>query len=255
LSVAIARGQPFLGRTVIQGPVLYLPFDEGTYDVQQHFRDMEVSDSNIYIHDRGRLTDGVADALAEVIEEINPALIVADTLIHLTPFEDINNYTEVSRGLMPILDVVRSGHTHLLALHHLGKGERSGSDRVLGSTAISAAVDTTLLLDRVGESVAISSEQRRGKGLPRTILLFDAERRVFSIGDAVAESSTIAGEQRVLQALEAEGTLLKIDDLRVKVGMGLMPLQRALESLIASGRVQRSGEGRKGNPYYYDLPR
>lgn len=160
LAVALARG--FLDRATTQGPVIYLALEEKRSEVKKHFRDMGATgEEEIYIYAASVPVDALQQ-IRVVVEEKKPVLLIIDPLFKLTRIKDGNDYAQVTQVLEPLLILARETNTHVLCVHHAGKGEREGGDSILGSTAIFAAVDTALLLKRTERYRTISSIQRSG---------------------------------------------------------------------------------------------
>jgi hypothetical protein len=136
LAVAVSRGEEFFGRITSQGKVIYLCLEEKRAEIAAHFRRMGVSDEDIIIH-TGRTPADALMALEDAILMNSPVLVIIDPLSRFGGIRDFNDYGEVTRGLAPLIDLARSSEcqTHILAVHHNGKGEREGGDALLGSTA------------------------------------------------------------------------------------------------------------------------
>jgi hypothetical protein len=143
---------------------------------------------------------------------------------------------------------------HICLTHHLGKSERmDDGDSVLGSTAILGAVDTAVLLKRRSDGTrTIRTSQRDGEDLEETVLSYDKETGLISLGSSIAEEQMKAARQSVLDAL-ASGEELTAADVRERVGANHGRTSAALRALLAEGGVTRVGAGKKGDPYKYRL--
>ena len=80
-----------------------------------------------------------------------PSVLCIDTMASFLTIEDSNDYSAVQRGMTPIIqecaqDIGSMDGTATLLTHHDRKSTGNGSDAVLGSRAIAAAVDTLLKL-------------------------------------------------------------------------------------------------------------
>ena len=67
--------------------------------------------------------------------------MIVDTLFRFVRVKDSNDYAVVTAALERLHALARASGTHLMAVDHAGKAERSGGDAVLGSTGLFAAVD------------------------------------------------------------------------------------------------------------------
>jgi hypothetical protein len=251
LALAVARREPFLGRDTSAGPVVYLALEEKRAEVQAHFARMGASEELVFVHVGGAPEEALL-ALRAAIEEHAAKLAIVDPLLRFVRLRDANDYAEVTAALEPLLLLARETGCHVLACHHLGKLERDGGDAILGSTALFGSVDTALLLRRREDGRVVSSIQRYGTDLPATLLTFDADTGVVAAGLAVAEAEMALAESKVLEAI-ADGPLTEAD-IRDAVGGNTGLAGKALRSLLVDRRVERTGAGRRGDPYVYGLP-
>ncbi|MDP9358534.1 MAG: helicase RepA family protein [Chloroflexota bacterium] len=144
LICSVALDEPFLGRAVRAGPVVYVPAEDNLRDVRDRLnrrlggRDgpIHVLPVNGYTEDALRLDDPASLArLRAMIEEIEPVLVVLDPMRELhTRREDVAD--EMGPMLRPLRQIAHETNTAVILNHHMSKG---GSAR--GSTAITAAVD------------------------------------------------------------------------------------------------------------------
>ena len=252
LALAVARGEEFLGRKTIRGPVIYLALEEKRSEVRSHFRAMGAKEGEVYLH-FGTAPENPLSDLVRLGYKIGPVLVIVDPLFRLARVRDANDYAQVLAALEPFLAFARTTGAHVAVVHHAGKSERAGGDAILGSTAILASVDTAVMLKRGDRYRTIWTVQRYGIDLEETVLEFDPETRTASLGDSRQETDEhrLAGEietllrGRTLPATEAE----VLADVEGKTG----PKRKALRRLVRGNTVERTGEGRKGNPFVYRL--
>ena len=181
LALTIARGESFMDRKTAPGPVVYLALEEKRAEVQRHFQRMGALEEPVFVH-VGAAPEEAVHKLTLAIALHKPVLAIIDPLLKLVRVTNANDYAEVSRVLEPLIELARSSGCHLLCVHHLGKGERSGADALLGSTALFAAVDTLLLMQRHDQIRTIATTQRYGEDFPETVVAFDAEQGRVSLG-------------------------------------------------------------------------
>ncbi len=183
LALCVARGEPFLGRATKQGPVVYLALEEKRSEVKRHFADMGATGVEpIYIHCAIAPQEGIAE-LQKTVEEVNPVLIIIDTILKFVRVRDANDYAIMSAALEPVLQIARTTGAHVAGTHHSKKGDAIDGDAILGSQAIFGAVDTAILLKRCDHFRTVRSIQRYGDDLPETILDFDPHTRTVSLGE------------------------------------------------------------------------
>lgn len=253
LAVAVSEGREFFGRATSKGKVVYLCLEEKRAEVARHFRQMEASGTNIIIH-TGRTPDDVLSALEAAIIEHSPALVIIDPLSRLVRVTDFNSYGEVTRGLEPLIDIARSSECqcHIQAVHHNGKGEREGGDALLGSTGFFGAVDTLLIMKRREKARTLETVQRYGENMPETVVHLDAETGLVSPGGDMQTLMLAERKAAVMDNLGDEP--LTEADIKERIGGNQGLTSKAVRALHEEGRLERTGVGKKGDPYRYQRP-
>jgi hypothetical protein len=205
----------------------------------------------VFVH-VGAAPEEAVNELALAIIQHKPVLAIIDPLLKLARVTNANDYAEVSRVLEPLIELARSSGCHLLCVHHLGKGERIGGDALLGSTALFAAVDTLLLMQRHDQIRTIATTQRYGEDLPETVVAFDAEHGRVSQGGPLA---LVQVETCAWEVLRVIGNQEWIEpQIKDAIGGNHTIVAKAIRYLVDSGQLQRNGGGRKNDPYRYCLP-
>jgi hypothetical protein len=142
--------------------------------------------------------------LCEAAQNQKPVLIIVDPLFRFVRVKDANDYASVTNALEPLHAVAGDIGTHVLAVHHLGKGDRQGAEAVLGSTAIFASVDTTFVMKRNDKYRTLQSFQRYGTELEEMTLQYDAEKGTLSAGVARSEADLLEAEKGILDFLATQ---------------------------------------------------
>jgi hypothetical protein len=248
LAVAITRGESFFGRETAKGKVIYLCLEEKRAEVAAHFRRMGAYGADIHIH-TGRAPDDALAALQTAVDELEPLLVVVDPLSRFVRVRDFNDYAEVARGMEPMIDLARVTGCHILCVHHCGKGERDGGDALLGSTALFGAVDTLLLMKRKELARTLNTVQRYGEDMPETVAHLDGETGIVTAGGELATIQIAEREQAVLEAMGDES--LTEPDIRERLGGNQTLTAKAIRALHEGGKLERTGAGRRGDPYRY----
>ena len=251
LALAVARGYAWLGMPTVQGAVLYLALEEKRSQVRKHFHMMGATgDEAVHIFCAPSPTDGLTQ-LRAATERDKPALVIVDPLFRFTRVRDCNDYAVVTSALEPLLTLARQTNAHVLAVHHLGKGERDGGDGILGSTAIFAAVDTALILKRSEKYRTLSSIQRYGEDLEEVTLSMNPDTGLISIGPSRKEAEEEAVADLILDylATQAEPVEESVIQEHVESRKGIKV--KALRRLVDQEKIIRQGVGKKGNPYTY----
>jgi hypothetical protein len=166
--------------------------------------------------------------------------------------EDGNDYALMTAALEPLLTLARETGAHVLAVHHLGKGERGeAGDAILGSTAIFAAVDTALLFKRSQRYRTVSSIQRYGDDLEEITLTLDPVTRNVGSGPPRAEAEIRDASTLILETLHRAKAPMTEADLDGAIECRRQVWKRALRDLVGTDKVLRTGRGGKGDPFRY----
>jgi hypothetical protein len=254
LAFAVARGEPLLGFRTYQGKVFYLALEEKRAEVRSHFKALGATPEDpLFWFIAPSPQDGLAQ-LREAVERERPALIIIDPLLKLVRVKDANDYAVVLKALEPLLSLARDTGAHVLAVHHLGKGDRQGGDSILGSTAIFGTVDTALLLKRTEHYRALSSIQRYGEDLDDITLVLDPHSRMVTAGPSRQEMVESQAQTEILEMLKGKSAPAEEAEIHEAVEGRRGVKVRALRKLVETGKVIRSGEGKRGNPFRYTLP-
>ena len=255
-SLAVARGETFLGMPTKRGLVVYLALEERAEDVTADFRAMgAIREDQILIHADRAPAAGILAAV-DLVRERKPALVVIDPLFRLAHIKDEKAYAETYAALGPLIDEARASGTHVLLTHHSGKSAKGDPiDSPLGSTALGGAVSTLIVLRRTEQYRLIQTVQRLGHDLPETVLEFSADTHMLSLGKSRVDSERADCEADLLEFLKTASEPQTQEQIRDGVeGHKTTVIRAALTALVKAGKVTRSGEGRKGKPFLYEFP-
>jgi putative DNA primase/helicase len=252
LALAVARGEEFLGRTVLRGPVIYLALEEKRSEIRKHFADLGADGTEpIHIHCAAAPQNALPELL-EAVKRKKPVLVIIDPVLRMARVRDANDYAQVSNALEPLMSLAREFRTHVLLVYHLGKGERpEATDAILGSTAFFAAVDTPLILKRTEHYRTLQSRQRYGDDLPETVLNFDPERRSVFLGPEKAEAEAQRVSEAILEYLAGCDEPKTEPEINANVEGRNATKRGAIRKLFSDQKINRSGSGKKGDPYSY----
>ena len=251
LTRAVVLGLPWLGRAVQQGGVVYLALEEMPVDVQEHFNQMALPATAPVEIVFEREPEHALRKLEQLITQLEPALVVVDTLIQLVSIKDINDYAHTARALQPLLALTRRSNAHVLCLHHARKGGGSYGEEGLGSQALSGGVDTILSLKRGEHYRSISSTQRRGRPLEDSVLRLNEDTGLVELAGTKAEVDAQAKEEEMLAFLKEQEEPVTMATIQAEVKCQRKPLNDALRALVEQGKIGRLGSGKKGNAYHY----
>jgi hypothetical protein len=251
LALKVAKGTPFLGKEVKQGPVIYLALEEKRSEVKKHFRDMGATgEEEVYVYASSAPVDAIKQ-VREKAEEIRPALIIIDPLFRLTKVKDGSDYAEMTQALEPLLMLARDTEAHVMCVHHAKKSDGQGGDSILGSTAIFGSVDTALILKKNDKYRTIQTIQRYGTDLEETTLHFDPDTRTITLGKSKEEEDLTGIKEAMQEFLSNCEDPLTEPDIMDEVEGRQAHKRKALRELVKEEKVERIGKGGKGDPYRY----
>jgi hypothetical protein len=255
LVLAVARGEDFLGLKTKKGECIYLALEEREEDIRKDFRVMGADCSEpVYVHAASAPAEGIA-ALCDLVREREPALVVIDPLFRLARIRDEKAYAETYAALGPLIDVAREIGTHVMFLHHAGKGMKADSvDSPLGSTAIGGAVSTLVVLKRTKNHRTIETIQRVGVDIPETVLGFECNTRRLALSGTRFDSERQQCEMDILEFLKSASDPQTQEQIREGVEGQTKVIRAALTALVAASNVDRTGEGKRGKPFIYAFP-
>ena len=193
---AMMNGGQWLGREVEKGGhVLYLAWEEGPDDIWRHFSQMGIDFETspvVLSFGRGRTApDQWAQWLRQAVEQVQPVLIVVDTLARLIPFEDVNDYGKAMAAMSQLLDITRSSGAHVMALHHARKSGGEHGSESMGSQAIYGSADMMIRLTRNGDQRYISTDGRPHNRIAEPVaIVWDDTTGLISVGNTRAARRT-----------------------------------------------------------------
>jgi predicted ATP-dependent serine protease len=253
--VCIAKGIDFLERKTEQGGVLILAVEEHPRDVERRLRRFGMTEIDpIYIH------VGPVREQAEILNDIKNfiiekkiVLVVIDSLSRFWNVQDENNNTEVIRQLSPLLEMARETNAAVLLVHHERKSGGDDGRSIRGGSALFGLVDQAIFLERrpgeVSNKRVLKTLGRYEESPPELIIeLVGDDYNVLGTPEEFSETQAV---ERVKSVLTVEPmdvkTIAKEADTTEKLA------RKALEILKESGKADRSGSGKKGDPYLYCL--
>lgn len=251
LCLAVARGEAFLGRTTRQGSCIYLALEERYEEVTSDFRAMGAEAKDlIEIHAAAAPAEAIF-ALIALVRRRRPALVVIDPLFRLAHIRDEKAYAETYAALGPLIDLARETDTHIHLTHHSGKSVKADAiDSPLGSTAIGGAVATVIVLSRRESYRTIQTVTRIGPVIDETVLTFDEDTRLLSIGGTRDAVDSEVLEKEIAEYLQSAGERTE-PEINEEVEGRTTTKRKALRALVKKGVVERTGTGKSGSPFKY----
>jgi hypothetical protein len=191
MALHVAHDLPWQGRPVEAGPVLYV-VGEGVSGTGQRIAAWQAHHNNPpaqwsihWLPWAVNLPDpGWSGALAEVVEELQPVLVVIDTYARSTAGADENSAKDTGIIVAHLDHIRAAAGSAVMLVHHSGKDAAAGAR---GSTALRAAVDTELQLEGDRHNLVLST--RKQKDAPEAEPIHLALTPVAGTDSAVITSS------------------------------------------------------------------
>ena len=256
LALAVAQGRPFLGYATTQTPVLLLAVEEHPRDVRQRLERFGLrKDDAVHVH-RGRLTPSDRVDIERYIREHGIGLVLLDTLSRYWQIKDENDNAQVMERISPFIDLAHETGATIVLVHHESKAGGAGGRGIRGGSALLAAVDQALMLEkRKGHAQARRRILRaigRYDETPDELVIELADGEYRRVGTLV-EASRGADTETVLAALS--DAPCRPETIATTTGLSLRRVRAALAALGGDpAKVRRQGTGRRGNPFTYCRP-
>jgi hypothetical protein len=252
LAIAVARGELFLDLNTKKVPVLYIALagEAKQSELLNFFRARGAENEDIYVYADVGMPDLVAQLRQQIRQYSPPPLVIIDTLGKAVSVKDFNAYAEVLAKLTPYAQLARDTGAHIMMLHHANKGmQLELGDGALGSTAITATVDTVIYLSKKGEFRKIESEQRYGTAIPETILGYDPHTYTLTkVGGArELEHQEIARKIAVTLRRNPNGLTFE------QIHEGIEARTETVRTVLYTMNLIRAGSGKRGDPYVFSL--
>ena len=272
MAVSVAAGVPCLGRFEVKekGPALVFQAQDAEHVVRERLdgiataKGLKFDELAIRVMTMPSLRiDEEEDqhALRATVEHHSPRLLVLDPLVRLHSGSE--NYASTIAAMLGFLrELQRTYQVAILLVHHLRKSTsdkvRPGQ-RLRGSGDLHGWGDTNLFMERKGEQLFLSSEQRASNSFEGLLLelrpsklgglalhvLADASENGVE-GDAQVGEVTKKREtprDRIEAVLRDAGVPLSIRKIRERVHMRTNTVCEVLRALTQEGRVLRGKQG------------
>jgi len=257
LMAAIDGGSTFCGRRLRTVPIVLLSEERrSTITEKARVRSWTAEGVSILLHHTAYAL-AWADIVRHASTHVGSAgLVVVDTLADFAGLgaDAENNAGAIQSAMRPLLEIAGDGCA-VLVVSHQRKAAGEHGEAVRGSNALTAAVDIVVELERapgsIGDHGRVLKAMSRYSATPDDLVVRRTDHEYEAIGELA--SATAASElQRVVTRLAELGEVTA-QDLAEAAGLSKGTAQRRLADLLSGGRVVRSGNGNKGDPYRWRL--
>ena len=265
LTMAVIRGEPFLGRPTVKGRVVYAMLDadgeDVTYDefAKLGFNDADAEWCRFLFEPMMAQIEKGLEQFIKILQDFKPSLVIIDPYPRLKMIEDFHSYTNTY--LMGMLSwMATTLDAHLALPGHIPRG-RGDDDEVatagFGSISFSGGVNARFVVtNRNGIHTIRSSKGKAAGFVPleaEYVLQRDAETGRIAMGDPFSwKDKGRAAADPVASFLAANNErCFDLAGLAREIHLQKSVVRTALGSLVYEGRIKREGEGLKKSPYIY----
>lgn len=260
VALAVARGGYVLDQKCAQGDVLYAALEDNQRRLKGRLARLcqlaSPPERLTFWTEMLGLEDGGLEQLRDWICGVtNPRLIVIDV------FSRVRRQKGNSEGLYdadylaasPLKKLADETGVGIVIVHHLRKmaADSDPLDMVSGSTGLTGAMDTILVLNRGSDGVTLYGRGRDIEEIEKAVLFDRAACRWSMLGNA--SEVRISDERRaILDALKAEAEPMTPATLANVTGAGSSGnVRRLLFSMARDGEVVKIGRGKYALPDLY----
>lgn len=254
VGLATARGAFTLGDVYCSpGDVLYCALEDNKRRVQHRLNKLlkgEPAPKRLRILSAGEmplLSQGGLELIRNWIESVElPKLVVIDVLAKVRELrrKDQGLYDADYAAMAGLKAIADKYGIAIVVIHHLRKMDAEDPlDQLSGTTGLTGAADTVLVLNRSGAGTTLHGRGRDIEDIEKAVR-FDKESCTWTVlGDA--DSTRYTGERAaVLKALREAKAPMSLADIAAASRMKPNNARQLLLKLVGDGVVERIGHGK-----------
>jgi predicted ATP-dependent serine protease len=259
---AILSDKPFLGARTKRTPVVYLteqPRVSFKIALQRAGLTDETNLRILYFNQtlRAPWTKIAADAGNEC-KRIGAKLLIVDTLAQFAGLvgDSENDSGALYEAVRPLQAIGSQGVGILLSCHDRKSGGEVG-DATRGSSALTGVVDIILSLRRPEgnsrKSLRVIQSLSRFDETPEELVIDLTDEGYIALGEKADVALQEAREAILAACPTSEADAQNLKDLCASADATRQTGQRALDEFVLNGKVQKIGNGKRGDPFRYFL--
>jgi hypothetical protein len=199
------------------------------------------------------LDDIAVEALEQVVNELQPVLVVIDTLARCIIGGDENSSRDIGRAVEAAERLRRTSFACVLFIHHTGKDESAGAR---GSSALRAAVSTEIECRLADDVVTVKETKQRDRlcGVPVKLQLVPIGASCVlqrHIGDGTLPTGAFDLLTELAAIADAEGVSSSV--WKASSGVAERSFYRWQQGLVAAGYCHKLGSGSRARYALTDL--
>lgn len=249
LAMSVAVGSEALGeRACKKGTALYCALGDNQRRLQRRIRhnygNQDSWPSNFHMATQlNKFDRGGLEQLEDWIDEHSPSLVIIDTLVCIRPKSDKGNGYDADYGaLAPLQELAGEYGIAIVVIHQLRKLRGDDPlDMVSGTTGLTGAADSILVLDRKSHSTTLYGRGREMEDIDVALELDDGIWQIMGDSDAIKISSERKAIIEFLQSTDKEMGPKAISEALEQPEPNVRQL---LTSMTKDGEVKKVGRGK-----------
>ena len=253
---AVTRGRPMLDTATRPAKVQLLSEERGDTLREKRERWRLTDDVHLLMRHqvRGLTWPQVVAQAVTYCQEHDIEILVVDTWDKWAGLagDSENSSGAVLQALAPLMDAAGTGLAVVISAHQR-KSLGEYGEAVRGSNALTGAVDVIVELERAkpveGGSARVLRTVSRFDQAPPDELVVVLEEAGYQARGSLADVHADEQRESVLAAIDAAIEPLAAADVAEAVDIPKATAHDRLGELVAAGKVERSGAGKKGDPF------
>jgi hypothetical protein len=261
---AILDARDFMGRPTRRSPIVYLS-EQSPASFREALRRADLLDrddfSALLWHDTiGTPWPAIVRAARAEAARIGARVLVVDTLGQFAGVKGDaeNNAGAALEAVAPLQEAAAVDGLAVAILRHERKGGGEVGDSGRGSSAFAGAVDVVLRLRRpegaARPGVRVLESLSRFDQTPDTLVIELTDAGYVALGDTEAVAAEEARTAVLMAAPSNEDDAMREADLLLAADVKRTVGQGAIREHLDAGRLCRTGEGKRGDPFRYWRP-
>lgn len=249
LAMSVASGHEALGdRACKKGTTLYCALEDNQRRLQRRIRhnygNQDSWPSNFHMATQlNKFDRGGLEQLEDWIDEHSPSLVIIDTLVCIRPKSDKGNGYDADYGaLAPLQELAGEYGIAIVVIHHLRKLRGDDPlDMVSGTTGLTGAADSILVLDRQSHGTTLYGRGREMEDIDVALELDDGIWQILGDSDAVKISSE---RKAIIEFLQNTDEAMGPKAISEALEQPEPNVRQLLTSMAKDGEVKKEGRGK-----------
>ncbi|HKH27678.1 MAG TPA: AAA family ATPase [Sphingomicrobium sp.] len=252
-AIAVAMGGYTLGDVqCVQGDVLYAALEDNKRRLQSRLAKLlpgTTQDWPERLHfetEMPRLKDGGLDMVRRWIEQVEePRLVIIDTLQKVRDAKSVDqNGYEADYAAVSELKALADRHgVAIVLVHHQRKMDAEDPvDTVSGTTGLTGAVDTVLVLNNAGQGMTLYGRGRDIEEIEKAVT-FDKDLCIWRVEGEAGDVRRSDERSAIIGVLEESAEPLTPREIADLAELSYASIRMMRTRMVKSGEIERKGRG------------